>query len=77
MAHHRARGRRIQAELSGSLRRQGAACPAAAGYVVLYIPEADFMGQDVVSIEVNEGGQRTTMYFAITVEAESATPALL
>jgi hypothetical protein len=61
----------------GSLRRQGEACPAAAGYVVLYIPEADFMGQDVVSIEVNEGGQRTTMYFAITVETESATPALL
>jgi hypothetical protein len=61
----------------GSLTRQGAGCPPAAGYVILYIPEADFMGQDVVSIEVEDAGERTTMHFNITVEAESASRVVL
>src|SRR6201995_5044346 len=34
--------------------------PAAAGYVVLYTPDADFNGDDMVTLEVSDMGTKTT-----------------
>jgi hypothetical protein len=59
----------------GRLRRQGSACPAAPGYVVLYVPDADFNGPDMVSIEILEDGKAVTMAFDIIIKGKTTVPA--
>jgi hypothetical protein len=51
----------------GRLQRQGAGCPPAIGYVVVYIPEPDYTGHDEVALEVMDADGVTLRVFDITV----------
>ena len=60
----------------GQLRRRGSACPASPGYVVVYVPDEDFNGADMVTIQVSEAGQGpTTMAFDILIRGKITPPA--
>lgn len=61
----------------GRLRRQGSACPAAPGFILMYVANRQFTGSDRVSIEVTEEGVVTTRAFEITVEPGAAPASTL
>jgi hypothetical protein len=54
----------------GRLRQQGGPCPAAPGYVLLYVAEPEFSGLDDVTIEVTDDGMVTVRSFEITVDSD-------
>ncbi|HTK35017.1 MAG TPA: hypothetical protein VL358_06970 [Caulobacteraceae bacterium] len=59
----------------GQLRRQGSTCPGAPGYVVLYVPDADFNGDDRVTIEVSsEDAPAETLAFEIQIKGKTTPP---
>jgi hypothetical protein len=60
----------------GQLRRRGSACPASPGYVVLYVPDSDFNGADMVTIEVSsEGEAAMILAFDIEIKGKITVPA--
>ena len=59
----------------GNLRRVGSQCPAAPGYVVVYVPDDDFTGADMVTIEVSdETDGPMTLAFDIQVKGKVSAP---
>jgi hypothetical protein len=54
----------------GELKRRGSACPASPGYVVLYVPDADFNGPDNVTLELSDGRTPVTLAFDIEVKGK-------
>lgn len=58
----------------GALRRRGSACPASPGYVVLYVPDDDFNGADMVTIQLIGGDDPATLAFDIQVKGKVAPP---
>jgi hypothetical protein len=67
----------VHGELSlqeGSLARKDGACPPAAGYVVLYLADADFNGPDLVTLEVTGADKTTTLHFEIQVRGKTTVP---
>jgi hypothetical protein len=59
---------------SGRLRRADTNCPAAPGYVVVYLPDAGYSGLDTVSVQVIREGRSSTLEFEILVAEGEALP---
>lgn len=60
----------------GRLQRRDGACPPALGYVVVYVPDADFTGDDTMAIEVvgSDGAHRLEFEVRVEGETTSAPP---